>query len=113
MTKRQLLEQIYQEAAKLRIALKIQGMPNQNLFENGLGWDGDLDHELLVIADGLGGATLKLLDQDCLTHHKRFTREDDALNAATRLLETTQGLTPNPQSTNEGLTIDSVQWDPA
>jgi hypothetical protein len=107
MTKRQLLKQFYLEAAKLRKTLKIQGMPEQNLFENGLGWDGDLDHELLVIVDGLGAATLQLLDQGCETHRKHFTREADALRAATYLFDTAQGYA----KAGTAVTIDDVQWD--
>lgn len=111
MTKRQLLKQFYVEAAKLRKSLKIQGMPGQNLFDNGLGWDGELDHELLVTADGLGAATLILLDQGCQTHHKHFTRENDALQIAMRLLETAQGHDTSPDVSP--LTIDDIHWDPA
>lgn len=107
MTKQQQLQQLYAKAATLRSALKIQGMPNQNLFENGLGWDGELDHELLVTADGLGAATLQLLDQGCQTHHKRFTREDDALQTATNLLDTAQGYA----EADTAATIDDIQWD--
>lgn len=108
MTKRQRLEQYYFEAAKLRSSLKIQGKPGENLCENGLGWDGELDHELLVIADGLGGATLQLIDQGCQTHHKRFPREDDALRVATHLLETAQGYA----EADTAVTVDNIQWDP-
>jgi len=107
MTKRQQLQQLYAQAATLRSALKIQGMPNQNLFENGLGWDGELDHELLVIADGLGTATLQLLDQGCETHRKRFTREADALRTATHLLDTAQDYA----DMETRLTVDDIQWD--
>lgn len=107
MTRRQQLQQLYAQAATLRSALKIQGRPNQNLFENGLGWDGELDHELLVLADGLGAATLQLLDQGCETHRKRFTREDDALRTATHLFDTAQGYT----KADTAVTIDDIQWD--
>ena len=107
MTKRQQLQQLYAKATTLRAALKIQGQPSQNLFENGLGWDGELDHELLVIADGLGAATLQLLDQGCETHHKRFTREDDAMRVATSLFDTAQGYA----KADTVVTIDDIQWD--
>lgn len=107
MPRRQRLEHLYLEAATLRAALEIQGLPGQNLFENGLGWDGELDHELLVIADGLGAATLQLLDQGCETHRKRFTREDDALRTAMHLLDTAQGYA----EADTAVTIDGIQWD--
>lgn len=108
-TKRQLLQRFYMEAAKLRNSLKIQGMPEQNLFDNGLGWDGDLDHELLVIADGLGAATLQLLDQGCETHRKRFIREADALRKAMHLFNTAQGYAEG----DTAVTINDIQWDVA
>jgi len=106
MTKQQ-LQQLYAKAATLRSALKIQGMPNQNLFENGLGWDGELDHELLVTADGLGAATLRLFDQGCQTHSKSFPREDDAMQTAMYLWETAQGYA----DTDTRVTKDNIQWD--
>lgn len=107
MTRRQQLQQLYAQAATLRSALKIQGLPGQNLFENGLGWDGELDHELLVITDGLGAATLQLLDQGCETHRKRFTREADALRTAMHLLDTAQGYA----KVDTAVIIDDIQWD--
>lgn len=97
---------LYTECQQLRDQLGIQGMPGLNLFDNGLGWDGDLDHELLVIADGLGGATLLLLDQGCQTHSKRFACEDEALEIAIGLLSTAQGM-----AEDKPLTVDDIHWD--
>lgn len=101
------LKRLYSEAAAIRRSLGIIGSPGSNLYDNGLGWDGDLDHELLVVADGLGGAELLLLDQGCQTHGKRFDTEEEALRIAERLSATASGVAEDGQA----LTVDDVQWD--
>lgn len=104
-----LLKILYARCQRLRDQLHIDGKPDENLYDNGLGWDGDLDHELLVIADGLGGATLTLMDQGCVSHSKRFNSETEAFTLATRLHATAQGTDTDEHA--EPLTIDDITWD--
>jgi len=103
------LSALYQEGQALRDELGIIGSPGSDLFDNGLGWDGDLDHEMLVVADGLGGAMLMLMDQGCQSRTKEFSTEKEALSVADFLLRKAQGDVIGDGA--DGLDVDEVEWD--
>lgn len=107
MDARKKLALLYDMCQVLRDGLFIIGAPGSDLFENGRGWDGEMDHDMLVVADGLGGAQLLLMDQGCQTHRKNYQTEAEALIIASRLCEHAQGY----EVGENALGLDEVEWD--
>ena len=87
---RERLRKLYEECKELREVLEI-GYPGEDLFHSGMN-----DGALAVIADGLGGATIMIVEGnypvDFVTKRQRsFETEDAALEAASRLMNASIG----------------------